>query len=502
MKNLMLIATLLALPLPVVADGLSFRRPSITPAPTKLAYEAQTAVRLTDGIKVSVRCSDDAASPWVAEKFAAWFGAKPDVRRGSAPATGISDADGAYRLSAKPDEITIAAKSLQGVRYAMYTLRQTAERESTGAKLVGYWLPAMEVEDAPALGFRGIHFCWFPELSKTFIEHQIRMAAYYKFNYVVLESWGVFRSERHPELCVADAPLTVAEAGRLAALAKDLGVTLVPQVNIYGHAAMSRSCGGKHVALDVHPEMQPLFEPAGGWNWCLSNPEAKAVLRDFVDEVHAAFGRPPYFHIGCDEADPPSCPTCRGADSYAALVARHITEVCELLRSRGARAMMWHDMLLQKGDARWKGFYANGSAEEVKMLGMLPKDVIICDWFYGSVPKEGGYPSLDYFSGLGFDTVSCPWGNTDGIREQGKYVREHRLFGFLDTVWHHFRGQKFADLMTAASKAAWGEGGEAAKTWATPFAVHWRQIGWDMGIKDRREHGYYDEDVTRNILDR
>lgn len=493
--------------------AVDFRPPCIIPAPLEMTYKPDNAVILDVNTRIAVRCPDADAVKWIREKCKGWFGVDMRVETAETlPA--VAEGREGYVISARPGRIEIDANSLQGVRYAMYTLRQTAERQSAGGNLKGYWLPALEVKDSPQMAFRGLHLCWFPELSPTFIERQIRIAAYYKFNYVVLESWGVFRSVRHPQLAWRDAPLTPSEAGRLAALAADLGVTLVPQVNVYGHASFSRSCAGKHSTLDFNPEMQSLFEPAGGWNWCLSNPDATAVLRDFVDEVHEAFGRPPFFHIGCDEADPPSCATCRAAKPYGKLVAAHMASVCELLKSRGARAMMWHDMLLEKGDSRWKGFYAHGAAEDVRaILDALPKDVIVCDWYYGSDPggqdRTGGttivnnYPTLDYFASSGFDVVTCPWRNVKGIEAQCRFAREHRLFGVLETVWHKFRGSEFAEMMTASANGAW-RGGKTARSgkWTAPFAVHWRQTGWDMDVKDYSETGYNENQVTRDILDR
>ena len=59
-------------------------------------------------------------------------------------------------------------------------------------------MPALTVEDRPRHAFRAMHVCWLPETEMRTIERQIRLAAYYKFNVVVLESWGVFKSERHP----------------------------------------------------------------------------------------------------------------------------------------------------------------------------------------------------------------------------------------------------------------------------------------------------------------
>lgn len=498
------------LPLASAAADVEFRRPVIVPEPTEMSFNAAQPVRIGKDLRIVVTCPDASAAALAERRFSEWFGFRPKVEAVHAAADGAKGGEG-YVISAKPDGIAIGANTLQGIRYALYTIRQAAERESAGRTLKGYWMPVMDVKDSPALGFRAVHLCWFPESTPSFIEHQIRAAAYYKFNYAVLESWGVFRSERHPYLAPRNAPLTVAEARRLSALAKDLGVTLIPQANVLGHASGARSVSGKHITLDFHPERQPLFEPAGGWNWCLSNPDATDVLREYVDEMHEAFGRPPFFHIGCDEADAPSCPTCRAVKPYSRLVMAHIVAVHDLLKSRGAQTMMWHDMLLDKGDSRWNGFYANGSKDGAKMAETLPRDIIICDWYYGSNygdrSEPGSYPTLDHFKSLGYRTLTCPWTDPKGIVAQGRAAREKGLFGIMETVWHHYRGMEFATMMETAADAAWCTKEMGVRTTSQsigshPFSVHWRQTGWDMGIGDYSETGFYGTTVTRDALNR
>ena len=481
-----------------------FRRPEIVPAPKEMTYEAEVPVRIDTATEFVVACPDAVAADWVKGKVREWFGADVTVR--SLDAAKPGGGEERYTLAAAPGRIDIAANALKGVKLAMHTLRQVAERESVGITLKRYWLPALKISDEPVLAFRGVHFCWFPECTSTLIEHQIRLAAYYKFNYAVIENWGVFRSEKYPFLSVPGAPLTVKEARRLTAVAQDLGITLIPQVNIYGHAALLRARAGKHATLDYSPEYQPLFEP-GGWNWCLSNPEALKVVRELVVEMHEAFGNPPFFHIGCDEADPPTCPRCRAVKPYARLVEAHISAMADILRKRGARAMMWHDMLLEKG--KWKPFYAHGDADEAKMIDTLPKDIVICDWYYGDDPGgnrrdggsvvTGGYPTLDYFSGKGFSTLTCPWRVPKGISAQAKYVQDKKLFGILETVWHHYRGGEFAQMMRVSACSAWGTECENVARRGGPTATHWRQVGWDMGIKDYLETGFFDKQVTRDI---
>jgi len=491
--------------------ALSFAEPNVIPKPEKVSYDAATEVRLDAAQTLRIRCADVSAADWACTHLKEWFAFEPKVVGETAS---VALPDESYRLIAKSDGIIVEAKTLQGVRYALYTLRQVAERDSSGATVSYYRLPACTIEDAPALGFRGIHLCWFPEQSIELIEREIRTAAFYKYNCVVLEPWGVYRSERHPWFGWKDGPMTKATIARLVAVAKDLGVTLVPQINVFGHASASRSCTGKHAVLDVSPERQSLFEPgaewSSGWNWCLSNPAAVQVLRELVVEMHEAFGNPPYFHIGCDEADGPSCASCRAAD-YTELVARHIAGIAELLKARGARTMLWHDMLLRKGDPRWEGFYANGSEATAKLPQMLPKDVIVCDWYYGSDPggqaeetdrtsKTGTYPTLDYFAKTcGLDTLTCPWEEPDGIRAQTAYAREKGLYGVLETTWHHFGGERFPRMVQVSACGAWGHGEQVSRG---HFATVWRQCGWDMKASSYKETGWYDTQVSRDIQGR
>jgi len=482
-----------------------FRAPEIIPAPVEVSCDATTAVRLDDRAEFRVNCPDPQAADWVRAKARAWWNATPVVTSGAA--ADVPEGEGAYSLTAAPGVIELSSRSLQGVRYAMQTLRQVAEPIPEGMTLGGYWLGRLKVRDSPATDFRGLHLCAFPELSVRILEHQIRLAAAYKYNYVVLEPWGVFRSERYPFLALNGAYLTVAEARRLAAVARDLGVTLIPQFNVFGHATGSRAVCGKHVTLDFHPERQPLFEPAGGWNWCLTNPATKEVLKGVLAEMHEAFLNPPFVHIGCDEANEPSCARCRAAGPYWRLFAEHVTSIAAAMRGRGARVMMWHDMLLDGGDVRWKGFYANGSAGMAKFLQEeFPKDAVICDWHYGKAPESGDYPTLRHFKGLGFDTVTCPWTDASGIAAQAAFARTNGLCGVLQTVWNRFAGGEFALTVANGASAAWGAPSRerpplpmGAAPVPHPFATHWRQVGWDMGGVSYAETGYCDNQVSRDL---
>ena len=187
---------------------LDFRRPSIIPAPAKLEYMHDVAVVLGANTALAVMCPDAAAGTWVKSHVKEWFGFVPRIEVGDMVPDGVLGGDESYLLSAKPGRIVLAANTLQGVRYAAYTLRQSAERMSIGRTTQGWWMPELEVRDAPKLEFRGVHLCWFPGITKVQMERNVRMAAYYKFNYAVIEPWGVFKWKRNPAFCWPDAEVT------------------------------------------------------------------------------------------------------------------------------------------------------------------------------------------------------------------------------------------------------------------------------------------------------
>ena len=462
-------------------------RSRLVPAPQSMALTDGPDVVLDQTVSVSFACAKDesGAAKEVGRLFKEWFGIAPALTPLSAGRT-TQQAD-AYRLAASKGALSIEAADLGGARNAMRTLRQLAEPVRGTREVKAYFVPELTIDDAPAMAFRGIHICWFPENTPAQIERFIRLAAYYKMNKVVLEPWGTFVSEKHPELAWPGSTMTKKEIRRLVQIADGLGVTLVPQFNLFGHASGSRGSSDKHAILDLHPELQPLFEPFG-WTWCLSNPETARLIEDVVAELHEAFGRPPYFHAGCDEAmDMGTCAACRRTD-YAAVVQRFLTHIHGVLAARGCTMMIWHDMLLQAGDPRWKGFYANGSAQAGALLDALPRDIVICDWYYGAPNKESAWPTLTYFKAKGFPVLACPWENLEGYRGLSKAVQVEKLNGMLCTAWHHLYGGSMMQIYFRAAHAMWGAP-PAGGYENLVFAQHLRQIGWDVPVKAYEDTG-------------
>ena len=195
-------------------DAWRFRWPALVPDVAEHSCEPTRRVVLDENVTVEIVCGrveERPAQMWVADKMEAWFCRRPKMRGPTAVSAkaGAPDSDGhagrvtlpgdeAYELSAKDGVVRISANTMQGVRWAMMTLRQIAQPVRGTFKTTAYEVPEFTVRDRPETSFRAMHLCAFPEVSPARIERGIRMAAYYKFNYVILESWGTFRSETHP----------------------------------------------------------------------------------------------------------------------------------------------------------------------------------------------------------------------------------------------------------------------------------------------------------------
>lgn len=395
------------------------------------------------------------------------------------------------KLIISETEIRIAAASADGLRNALKTLRQLAEAHHDCNTV----FPCVTITDSPAMTFRGIHLCAFPEVSLTELEKNIRLAAYHKFNYAVIEFWGTFPFQSHPELSWQDKQYDRAELQRIVEQAKDWGITLIPQFNILGHATNSRAISGKFATLYSNPELEHLFDPSG-WCWCLSNPVTRQVLTDVVLELHDFFRNPPYFHIGCDEAeDVASCLYCK-QKNFKDLFADHINWFHTLLTERNCRLIMWHDMLVRRDDPRWTGFVASGKHLELDgFYQELPNDILIADWQYGIAPPDkraAGWPVSDFFRSKGFETVMCPWDSEPDMESMAAYTQQVGNRGMLITTWHYLYGLKYTSFMLCAPYALWNPANNPGISLSGRLTLgkHMLQICHDMGLTRYEDCGY------------
>ena len=495
-KRLLFVSILTVCSFSAVAEpGWRFKWPKLLPQVQEATYDETKRVTLGEGFKVRLAVGDGTdMSEWVRGKFADWE--KTSVRIEKAESGEVRGGEEGYVLTARPDAITIAANTGKGVRLAMMTLRQILQPRRGTLKIAGMETCEFTLADWPELKYRFMDLLDFPEQALPRLERQIRMAAYYKFNYVILEFVGTYRFRCCPWYGFGDIRgVTAEDMRRLVEVARDLGVTLVPAFPSWGHASLAGCGSSKNGVLERSPEYAPLFEPGTDWNWCLTNPEAHKVIDAMVAELYEVFGRPPFFHLCCDEASPPECATCCGTN-YSQVVSAHIARMCDKVVRLGARPMIWHDMLLKKGDERWKGFYANGTDETAALVRKLPKDLIVCDWFYGKPTEDGTYPTVEYFRSLGYTTFTCPWVDFGGMKAQCRYALERGLDGVVITTWTAIRGKWGKNLYRFGASGAWSRKALEDDHSFNPstgsyIALHWRQVGNDTpGGADYLNQGF------------
>ncbi|HEY2549026.1 MAG TPA: family 20 glycosylhydrolase, partial [Streptosporangiaceae bacterium] len=290
-----------------------------------------------------------------------------------------------YRLRVEPDQVTITAGGEAGVFYAVQTLRQLLPDQAWRSAPVpgpAWTVPCAEIEDAPVLGWRGAHLDvarhFFP---KREVLALIDALAALKINRLHLhltddQGWRI-ESHRYPALqeiashrahtrisvnteepkVYEQVPhggyYTLADLAEISSYAAQRMVTLVPEIEVPGHAT---------ALLAALPGLGAGQPPAGGYqvsgDWGIF-PYLMTPLSGTLDFLGEIFGEllaavPARFvHIGGDEcvldswrADPAVTARQRalGLGSAEALHARFLREVADLLAdSFGARSLVWDE---------------------------------------------------------------------------------------------------------------------------------------------------------------
>jgi len=123
-----------------------------------------------------------------------------------------------------------------------------------------------------------------------------------------------------------------------------------------------------------------------------------------------------------------------GSDENEALkMAEYLNKISDDLRSKGRRAIMWHDMLLSNEE--FKGYVAHSSSKVSDILIQnTDKSIIIADWQYSC--HNEAWRTSPKFKENGFDVVCCPWNNKQNISEAVDTVTANKLYGIIHTTWH------------------------------------------------------------------
>ncbi|MFJ2033882.1 beta-N-acetylhexosaminidase [Streptosporangium sp. NPDC087985] len=307
----------------------------------------------------------------------------------------------AYTLEVTATGVRITAGGRAGAFYAGQTLRQLLPHGAfrTVAQ-TGWTVPCGRVEDAPRFSWRGVHLDVARHfMPKREVLRMVDIMAVHKLNRLHLhlvddQGWRVesrvaprlhqvasYRprtivSRRGEDPVYDEVPhggyYTLDDLAEIAAYARARAVTIVPEIDVPGHASAILAA---YPSLDARatdgrtPEPFPVLDRWGISPAILSPlPPTVGFLTVVIDEILGALGETPYVHLGGDEcvlddwAAAPEIVAFReelGLESLSDLHAWFLRRLADVLAERGSRAIVW---------------------DEAFVSGMLRPDTIVMPW--------------------------------------------------------------------------------------------------------------------------
>ncbi|RPH35717.1 beta-N-acetylglucosaminidase, partial [bacterium] len=379
-----------------------------------------------------------------------------EIAAGTAPRGGIvltmisaasSDPrDESYELLVNTEGVRISARRPAGLFYGVQTLCQLLPPQIYAQATVpniSWTIPAVRIEDKPRFSWRGMmldvsrHF--FP---KSFVKECIDIAAFHKLNvfhwhltddqgwrieikrYPKLTTVGAWRVDREKftwdqrkpaepgEVATYGGFYTQEEIREVVAYAKSRCVTIVPEIEMPGHAT---------AALAGYPELSctggPFTVRTGGY-WpitdifCAGNDSTFEFLQNVLSEVVSLFPGE-YIHIGGDEANKTNwkkCPKCQARIAHEhlkneeELQSYFVQRIEKFLNAKGKRLIGW-DEILEGGLApnaavmSWRGIDGGiAAARQNHDVVMTPTSNCYFDYYQGTSGEPegiGGYLPLE-----------------------------------------------------------------------------------------------------------
>lgn len=338
---------------------------SLLPKPQSFTARKGVFGTAANSFKIKNEAGPDAENIYTAE-----FSAKsaPQARRvvRFTRLAGASSGE-AYTLHITPDTLLISAASADGFRFAWQTINQLSTKKG---------IAACDVSDAPAYKWRSLMI----DVSRnfqpiSFLKKQIDVMSQYKFNrlhlhltdaagwrmeikrYPRLTTMAAWRPERtwkdwsNNGACYSQEGSDSAYGGyytqdelrELVKYAAKRGITIVPEIEMPGHSAE---------VLTAYPELSCTHEPYKQMDFCPGSVATYDFLENVLKEVMDVFPSK-YIHVGGDEADKiswPTCPLCQrkmkelGTDKDG-LQAYLIAHFGKFLSEHGRQLVGWDEVI-------------------------------------------------------------------------------------------------------------------------------------------------------------
>jgi hexosaminidase len=285
-------------------------------------------------------------------------------------------ADQAYSLTITPDDVTLYANAPTGLFYTVQTLRQLV-------RVHGADLPALTIQDWPALPYRGLMLDIsrgkVPTL-KT-LKNLVVELSHYKLNVLQLYTEHTFRFPRHPKIGAGCGSLSSQDILELDAFSRAHHVELMPNLQSFGHARNTL----------LIPEYRHLAETDLLWTLSPACEETYILLDELYADMLPAFTSTT-FNVDCDETWDLGQGTSKPMTDEVGvgrIYLNHILRVRDLAARYGRRLQIWGDILLHHPE----------------LIDEVPQDVTLLDWHYEAAEE---YLTARTFGESGHTFWVCP----------------------------------------------------------------------------------------------
>jgi hypothetical protein len=332
------------------------------------------------------------------------------------------DSREAYTLKLTAEGGEVRARSSAGLFYAVQTIRQLAATAEAPGKL-----PEVEIEDWPALAYRGLMMdtAHGPLPTVAEIERQLDFIARFKLNQYYFYAEANIELRGYP-LLAHGARYSRQDIQTVVAYARERHIDVVPCMEFYGHLHDLFKLES-YAGLGVLPhggEINP------------RNAKLQAILADWLRQMAELFPSP-WFHAGLDEPWEleRAGSQATGGVAPATLFVDHLRFIASSLKQLGKRPMYWADV--SSG--------AQIFTKYPEFVRQIPADAVAVTWEYG--PNKDFGPAINplierklpFFVATGiwhWDEVSPQFTRTflnlDGLVEQG---RAGGALGVIHTAW-------------------------------------------------------------------
>lgn len=406
------------IPLPKDVKELAGHEPFVLTASTKFLAEGEEATKIANFLVAKL----NRATGYKLQVEAYTQGvAKGIILRIEAGHQGLGSEG--YTLKSTAEGVEIIGASAQGLFWGVQSLLQLLPAEVESSKVVNataWTLPAVEIVDEPAFGYRGMlidvcrHFATVEEMKA-----HIDLLSLFKINRLHWhltedQGWRI-EIKKYPKLTEIGATrteidgteygpyfYTQEQVKEIVAYASERFVTIIPEIELPGHAMGAIAA---YPELSCFPKTQKGSDYSVRTIWgieidvyCPGKEHTFAFLQDVIDEVAPLFPSE-YFHIGGDECPKDRwkvCPDCQkrikseGLKNEYELQSYTIRRAQDMLAKHGKKLIGW-DEILEGGLApsatvmSWRG--ENGGIESANQ----GHDVIM-------TPGSGGL-YIDHYQG-------------------------------------------------------------------------------------------------------